>query len=244
MTVALGVLGGMGCLASAEFTRTVYELNVCEREQDSPLVILLSDPAFPDRTQTFLNGDVGALVSMLGRRLAQLSALGANRVVLGCVTLHYALPLLPAELRGLVLSLVDVALTHAAKSDDRQLLLCSSGSRAARIFEGHEKWERVAGQVVLPDEEDQRFIHSMLYRYKVEVGAQPLLPHLDGLLEKYGVDSFIAGCSELHMLTRHLAQGRAGYRFIDPLLLVAENLEAYLGAGDARAACQSEVCRV
>ena len=30
MTVALGVLGGMGCLASAEFTRTVYELNVLD----------------------------------------------------------------------------------------------------------------------------------------------------------------------------------------------------------------------
>lgn len=245
MTVALGVLGGMGCLASAEFVRTVYELNVCEREQDSPLVILLSDPAFPDRTQTFLSGDVGALVSMLGRRLAQLSALGAGRVVLGCVTLHYALPLLPADLRGLVLSLVDVALTHAAESEGRQLLLCSSGSRAARVFEGHEKWGRAAGRIVLPDDEDQRLIHSMLYRYKVEVGAQPLLPHLGGLLEKYGADSFIAGCSELHMLTRHLSRGPAGYRFIDPLLLVAQNLDAHLGgAVAARASGRAEVCRV
>jgi aspartate racemase len=244
MTVALGVLGGMGCLASAEFTRTVYELNVCEREQDSPLVVLLSDPAFPDRTQTFIDGDIAALVSMLGRRLAQLYALGAGRVVLGCVTLHYALPLLPPELRGRVLSLVDVALTEAAKSGRRQLLLCSSGSRAARVFEGHEKWSRVEGRIVLPDEEDQRFIHSMLYRYKVEVGEQPLLPYIEGLLEKYGVDSFIAGCSELHMLTNYLRRRPAGYRFIDPLLLIAQNLDAYLGAETAWAVGQAEACRV
>jgi aspartate racemase len=244
MTVALGVLGGMGCLASAEFVRTVYELNVREREQDSTPVILLSDPAFPDRTQTFLGGDIGGLVSMLGRRLAQLHALGAGRVVLGCVTLHYALPLLSAELRGRVLSLVDVALAHAAESGGRQLLLCSSGSRAARVFEGHEGWARVAGRVALPDDDDQRLIHSTLYRYKVEVGAQPLLPHLDGLLEKYGADSFIAGCSELHMLTRHLARVASGHRFVDPLLLIAQNLDAYLGAGAARAATPAEVCRV
>lgn len=244
MTVTLGVLGGMGCLASAEFTRTVYELNVCEREQDSPAVILLSDPAFPDRTQTFTDGDIPALVSMLGRRLAQLYALGAGRVVLGCVTLHYALPLLPPESRGRVLSLVDVALTHAAESGRRQLLLCSSGARASRVFEGHEKWARVAGRVVLPDEEDQRFVHSMLYRYKVEVGEQPLLPYLEGLLEKYGADSFIAGCSELHLLTKYLWRRPGRYRFIDPLLLIAQNLDAYLGAGAAREAGRAEACRV
>jgi aspartate racemase len=244
MTVALGVLGGMGCLASAEFTRTVYELNVCEREQDSPLVILLSDPAFPDRTRTFIDGDIGALVSMLGRRLAQLYALGATRVVLGCVTLHYALPLLHSELRGRVLSLVDVALTHAAESGRRQLLLCSSGARAARVFEGHEKWASVAGRVVLPDEEDQRFVHSMLYRYKVEVGEQPLLPYLEGLLEKYDVDSFIAGCSELHMLTKYLWRRPTAYRFIDPLLLVAQNLDAYLGDDAAPKVGWAEACRV
>lgn len=244
MTVALGVLGGMGCLASAEFTRTIYELNVREREQDSPLVILLSDPGFPDRTQTFADGDIAGLVSLLGRRLSQLYALGATRVVLGCVTLHYALPLLPAELRGGVLSLVDVTLAHVAESGRRQLLLCSSGARASRVFEGHEGWPHVEGQVVLPDEEDQRFVHSMLYRYKVEVGEQPLLPYLEGLLEKYDADSFIAGCSELHMLTNYLRRRPTAPRFIDPLLIVAQNLDAYLAAGAAPKTGLAEACRV
>jgi aspartate racemase len=244
MTVALGVLGGMGCLASAEFTRTVYELNVHVREQDSPAVILLSDPAFPDRTQTFIDGDIAGLVSLLRRRLAQLYALGAGRVVMGCVTLHYALPLLPGELRGRVLSLVDVALTEAAESGRRQLLLCSSGSRAARVFEGHELWPRLAGRIVLPDEEDQQFVHSMLYRYKVEVGEQPLLPYLEGLLDKYDADSFIAGCSELHLLTKHLRLRPTPYRFIDPLLLIAQNLDAYLAPDAAPKVGLPEACSV
>lgn len=244
MRGTLGVLGGMGCLASAEFVKTVYELNVCEREQDSPPIILISDPSFPDRTQTFQNGDISALVSLLERRLMQLYALGAERVVLGCVTLHYALPFLSAELRGRVLSLVDVALTHTLESGRRQLLLCSNGSRAARVFEGHEKWEKIAGQVVLPNERDQQFIHSMLYRYKVEIGEQPLLPYLDEMLEKYGVDSFIAGCSELHLLAKYLWRRLTVHRFVDPLLLIAQNLDAFLGIDNSRLAEQAETSSV
>ena len=48
----LGVLGGMGGLASAEFVKTVYEISGegVEQEQAGPVVLMYSDPAFPDRT--------------------------------------------------------------------------------------------------------------------------------------------------------------------------------------------------
>lgn len=47
----LGVLGGMGPLASAEFLKTIYECSVAGGEQRSPSVIMYSDPTFPDRTE-------------------------------------------------------------------------------------------------------------------------------------------------------------------------------------------------
>ena len=47
----LGVVGGMGPLASAEFVKTIYEHSLGEREQASPTVLMHSDPTFPDRTQ-------------------------------------------------------------------------------------------------------------------------------------------------------------------------------------------------
>ena len=45
----LGVLGGMGPLASAELVHTIYRLNVAEPEQGSPALLLRSDPSIPDR---------------------------------------------------------------------------------------------------------------------------------------------------------------------------------------------------
>lgn len=53
----LGVLGGMGPLASAEFVNTVYRLNMTEPEQQAPALVLRSDPSIPDRTAAILSGD-------------------------------------------------------------------------------------------------------------------------------------------------------------------------------------------
>jgi aspartate racemase len=228
MKAVWGIMGGMGGLASAEFVRTIYEYNASEIEQDSPVLILYSDPTFPDRTQAFLDNAQESISALLADRLEKLYQLGSTRIVLCCVTLHYTLPTLPAPLRNGIISLVDVALDGVLKAQRRQLLLCSSGTRAARIFQEHEHWPRAADYIVWPDEEDQRLVHRMLYQYKLTDESQPLVPHLDYFQDKYRVDSFVAGCSELHMVKKHLLrQPEQKYEFIDPLMEIACNLDTY-----------------
>ena len=63
----LGVLGGMGGLASAEFVKTIYELSGAEShlEQDEPALVMYSDPAFPDRTEAFLRGETQLILTGL-----------------------------------------------------------------------------------------------------------------------------------------------------------------------------------
>jgi aspartate racemase len=224
----LGIIGGMGVVASAEFTRTLYEYNTHEVEQDSAAVILLSDPSFPDRSQSFLSGSSGELLDVLENKLRQLHAMHASKIILACVTLHYAIPLLPEELRRDIISLVDVALTEVIKSARKQLLFCSNGSRGARVFQSHEKWDQAKDYIVWPDEQDQALVHSLLYQYKVRSDEQPFLPFLPKLLDKYQVDSFVAGCSELHLLTKYLAQHHPGLRFLDPLDTIARNLDSFM----------------
>lgn len=248
MKHTLGIVGGMGVMASAEFTRTIYEYNTCEVEQEAPGVILLSDPTFPDRTRAFLSGAHAPLAAALERSLWRLSELGADRFLLACVTLHFTVPLLPARLRAGIISLVEVALAEVARTGRRQLLFCSNGARAARVFQNHPLWAEAGRHVVWPDEQDQELVHSLLYRYKVESESQPFMPHLDGLLSKYGVDSFVAGCSELHLLTKHLMRRRPDLPFIDPLHVIAGNLSAFLeasphpGTSAALAAARRPVC--
>ncbi len=221
----LGVVGGLGPLASAEFLRTIYEHGLSDLEQESPTVIVYSDPTFPDRTEAFLNGNSEPLLAQLIDVIKRLLEAGATDVVFCCMTIHYLLPRLPVTLRERVISLPDIIFEHLAHTRKRHLLISSSGTRKLGLFDNHAQWSMAQPYIVLPDEDDQNTIHrNLIYPIKTNPDISTLFPLLKLLLEKYEVDSFIAGCSEVHLLAKHFLRSgnhSSEYRCIDPLAILA-----------------------
>ena len=224
----LGVLGGLGPLASAEFLKTIYEHSLDEREQDSPIVIMYSDPTFPDRTEQLLQGSNGLLLELLVEALERLSEMQVSRIVICCMTIHHLLHEVPVELRERVISLVDVIFARVMQTRQRHLLVCTNGTRELRIFERHEQWESVRDYIVLPGENDQQIIHhNIIYRVKKNCDVHELTARLKGLVAKYEVDSFIAGCTETHLLAKQLARSNGNgkhYGCVDPLTIIAQQI--------------------
>jgi len=224
----LGVLGGMGPVASAEFLRTIYDYDMGEREQLAPIVFLYSDPSFPDRTDAFIAGDDDVILKMLVDALGRLRKLGASRIVICCMTIHYLLPKLRPALRGRIVSMLDVIFANIPQSEQKHLLICSSGSRRLKLFENHEKWEASSRSFLLPEDADQDRIHrSLIYPIKRSPDIGGLFPFLVAMLEKYEVDSFIVGCSEVHLLAkRFLSDQRYKDRYgcIDPFAIIANQI--------------------
>jgi aspartate racemase len=219
-----GIVGGLGPFASAEFVKTIYERDAQDREQDSPRIVMLSDPTMPDRTACLLRGEPTPLIDRLHECLDTLLACGATRLVICCVTIHAVLPALPETLRASVLSLVDLLMERLASTDDRCLMLCSSGTRAAGVLQSHPRWAEVRDRIVWPDGDDQESVHELIYTLKRGHCGPEDLQHVCSLMERYGVKTYIAGCTELHLLTR-LIQDVAGRPFaelcVDPLMLAA-----------------------
>jgi aspartate racemase len=224
----LGILGGMGPLSSAEFLRTIYECAPGEREQDSPAVVMLSDPGFPDRTTAFLAGEEDTVLGPLVAALERLRDAGATRTVICCMTVHHLLPRVPGELRERVVSLPQLATELLLETEGRHLLVCSSGTRAFRLLEREPLWERVRDRVVLAGDEDQAAIHrDLIYPMKrpCEMAAQAGI--LERMLDRYGADGFVVGCSEVHILAKHLrARGGRAWSCVDPFQHLAETLSA------------------
>jgi aspartate racemase len=223
----LGIVGGMGPLASVEFVKTIYEQSVGEQEQASPTVLLHSDPTFPDRTQSLLAGEWEPLLHKLIETLNELHKLGASRIVICCLTIHYLLPKLPGELKSRIISLLDVIFGCVAKSRKRRLLIGTDGSRKLKVFEQHAQWGTLKDRIVMPDEKDQMLIHNdIIYQIKRNRDVRELAPILDSLLLKYNLESFIAGCTEIHLLAKHfISSGNGtGIDYIDPLMVIAEDL--------------------
>jgi aspartate racemase len=230
----LGILGGMGPLASAAFIETVYRLNLAEPEQRSPVCILYSDPGFPDRTEAILAGRTAVLARRLTTALGKLVELGADRIVIACITIHHLLPNLPVRLRERVISLVDLVVDEVLRAPRPLLLLTTNGTRAAAIFERHERWRHVAPWVARLDDDDQAELHARIYGLKANRRLADCIAWLDWLLPRYGGEGFLFGCTDLHILHRELAPACGGRddRVVDPLLIAARDLSRLLSTGD------------
>ena len=215
-----GIVGGMGPLASAEFVNSIYRDTARWTEQESPTVILLSDPTVPDRTECLLSGRHEILLQKLTGSVETLLAIGATRIIVCCLTIHPLIHQLPPALREKIVSLVDLTLDAVQRSRSRHLLLCTNGTKKLRLFQQHRLWDETQHKVVLPDDQDQDAIHQMLYEIKNQREAITYIPFVEELMKKYEVSSYIAGCTEMHIVAKAHEQfsGHDRRKFcIDPL---------------------------
>ena len=238
MDKILGILGGMGPLASAEFVKTIYEYNIAgDKEQTAPRIMLNSNPSIPDRTSFLLKGNYDLLLRNLIESAHQLSDLQVSKIVICCFTSHYLLPYLPSNIREKIISLVDVCLQEVWSCKGRHLLLCTNGTYQLKIFQSSELWQMTADNIIIPDEQDQNAIHNMIYQIKVNKQSfDSATIFLKTLMNKYHVNSIISGCTEIHLLNRYIhSQNHQNQEyfdhsiFLDPLMIIATRLEKFLG---------------
>ncbi|GAA2638004.1 amino acid racemase [Dactylosporangium fulvum] len=223
------MLGGMGPLASAAFLQTLYEMAI-ERtapaaEQSLPRCLMDSDPGIPDRTEAILSGDTDELAELIAARISALIGLGATRVVLTCVTAHHLLDRLDAGLRARLVSVVDAVFAELEVSaPGRFLMLATTGTRQARTFERSTRWPAVAHRVVMPPPDTQEEIHYLLYRLKREPVSAALVQRFHRLAHRFDCQGVIAGCTEMHLVTRWRRVHGGGPVVLDPLLGIAAGL--------------------
>lgn len=88
MIKRLGVLGGMGPAASAEFMVRLIAQTPAAKDQDHIPTILWSDTTIPDRSTSMRNGDDKPLPYLLKGVQGLISA-GCNLIVIPCNTAHF-----------------------------------------------------------------------------------------------------------------------------------------------------------
>jgi aspartate racemase len=223
----VGIVGGMGPLASAELLCTVYGLHgrgMAGPEQSAPRIMLWSDPDVRDRTDAIDAGQTQAVDQALTTAVGHLVAAGAEVVVIACVTAHDSIRKLPPELAGRCVSLIDIAFDELTRRSGKYLLLCSTGSRRAGVFSRHERWHELRGRLVVPDEADQATLHRQLYLLKRGADRWPMIEMIGRMLRDYDAPAFVAGCTELHLVTKTIAAAglSAALPSIDPMAIVAD----------------------
>lgn len=220
----IAIIGGMGPLASTAFVDTIYERAARGPEQDAPPLLVWSDPSFPDRSTVLLDGRSELLATRLEQAVRQCCQLGAERVIVCCVTAHAVLPLLPPDLRKRIVSLVEILLSAVIEQRRTLLLLASVGTRGSGVLERHPLWAEASRWLCWPDDADQQRVHRAIYDVKRNTGVPAAAALIKGLLRKYPTDSFAAACTELHIV--HKRWGRPSPPCVDPLDILASRIVA------------------
>ena len=216
MKKSIGILGGMGPLATADLLRKIVLLTKAEKDGDHIRIYIDDNPNIPDRTAAILSGGESPLPQMRAS-LNKLSFCGADCIILPCNTAHYFLPQLQSETDIPFISMLDAtARACAARYPGKcAAVLATKGTLATGLYANALSVQSV--EYLIPNEAEQDVLMHVIY--DVIKASKPFTPEktawkalLDGLRAR-GADYFILGCTELPIAA---AEAGTDDAFIDP----------------------------
>ena len=199
----VGVLGGMGPLATVDFLHKMLAATPATIDQEHVPVVVSSIPQVPDRARAIL-GDgespLGAIVHS-GRRLA---AAGADLVVMPCNTAHLWFDDIRRAIGLPMLHLVDAAVEEAtalAGPGGRVGLLATDATLASGLYVDRAPADAARPlQWLLPTDDE---VHRLVMPGIAAVKAGQLQRAADQLLRaaqalaKRGASGVVLGCTEI-----------------------------------------------
>ena len=204
----LGVIGGLGPMATAYYLELVIRMTDVERDQDHLELIVMNIPSIPDRTAYILGKSTeNPLIPMveLGK---QMKALGATAVATPCVTAHYFHEDLQTGIGLPVIHVIRQTAQLLQQSGIRRVgLMATDGTVQSGIFQ--RQVEELGMELVLPDEEGQQGVMTLIYN-QVKAGRKPdmrLFCTIRDQLFQSGAEVVILGCTELSLLKKEQELG-------------------------------------
>ena len=208
MKKSIGILGGMGPLATADLFRKIVLLTDADRDNDHIRVYIDDNASIPDRTAAILDGGPDPLPAMTDS-LRKLEACGADCIIMPCNTAHYFLPQLQALTKVPFLSMLEAtAVSCAARFPGRTAaVLATKGTLAAGLYQAALEQKGVS--FLLPNDAEQDALMRVIYG-GVKAGKGPEAYRADmentlSALTARGADYFILGCTELPLAAQALA---------------------------------------
>ena len=227
----IGILGGMGPLATADLFQKIVLLTKADTDREHIRVYIDSNANIPDRTAAILSGGEDPVPEMASA-LRHLEACGADCIIMPCNTAHYFLPRLQAMTKIPFLSI----LTAAAEACKAQFpgktvgILATRGTLAANLYQ--EALVQAGVPYLVPDAPAQDALMRVIYD-GVKAGKSPDSYRADFLtvLEQMsagGAEVFLLGCTELPLAAEAL---NIALPTVDPTAELAKAAIRFCGYG-------------
>lgn len=225
----LGVLGGMGPLASVDFLNKLIEEACAERDEDHVPVVVYSVPQIPSRPAAIIAGGESPLPAMMAG-IRSLERAGATAIAIACNTAHYWYDALAAEARVPILHIANAtldAMSAHGRLPQAVGLIATKGTIAAGFFQ--ERLASCGVACVLNSEEEQ---DALVLPAIAEVKRHALAPAhaltveaCERLIAR-GAETIILGCTEIPPALEYQSHSLSAH-CVDPTRALAQACVAW-----------------
>ncbi len=220
----LGVIGGMGPLATDIFYKYVIENTKAECDQDHIDMVILSHASMIDRTRAIFEGKLDVLFSELKNDLSILEHAGAEYAIIPCNTCHVLLE----QIRQLgnieIINMIDEAAKAVYEQfgkDARVGIMATDGTVKMRMY--HDailKYDMIPVEL---SEKAQKINMDIIYNGVKSGNAVDMddFHQIEAELIKRKCSCAILGCTELSVIKDQY--GLSDF-FVDPMEITARKL--------------------
>jgi aspartate racemase len=223
----IGVLGGVGPAATADFMSKIVKATQAAKDQDHVKVIVEQNPQIPDRTANLVGNGPDPTLALYATA-KKLERGGADLIAIPCNTAHAYVDRMQRHLDIPIVNMLTETVDHIAQMSPAAVrvgILATSGTIASGLYQ--DALEAAGLCALIPEATDQTRVMDAIYgpsgvkaghtsgRCADQIGA------VVAALKAQSADAIILGCTERPLIK--LSDGLLrSTRFIDPTRVLAE----------------------
>lgn len=216
----LGVIGGLGPMATACFLEAVTRMTQAEREQDNLDMIVYNFPSIPDRTGYILGSNLRSPLPGLMNVARELTRQGVHHIAIPCVTAHYFYEALSTSVPVPIINAVEETALHLKQNGVTAAgVMATEGTVYSGLFT--RALARAGITPVLPSRPRQEDVTYLIYN-NIKAGLPADMERfgrVEAELRDAGAEAIILGCTELSVIRRDCP---LGHGFLDAMELLAQ----------------------
>ena len=216
----VGVLGGLGPMASVYFYEMVVNMTDAKIDQEHVDMIITNRATTPDRTAFIVGESDEDPSKVLIDDAKKLENYGVDFIAMTCNTAHYFYNKIANSINIPMLNIVEETIKHAKATNHKKLgILATTGNIKTNLYQ--DMCEKYEIEYMILDENRQSQVMDIIYN-DIKSGKSADMNKFNKLvnhLKENGCDGIVLGCTELSILKNDNNLGNDLY--IDSLEVLA-----------------------
>ncbi|MBD1383137.1 cysteate racemase [Metabacillus arenae] len=224
MSKTVGILGGMGPLATCDLFYKIVKNTNAQTDQDHLHIIINNNPKIPARIDTLIKDNETPLSELI-KSAKILEQSGADFIVMPCNTAHIWLDQIAETITipcyDMIKNTVKQTLSLINERDQKIFLLATNTAIKMNLYQN--AFKNTIVELILPTEKEQMLINKAINEVKAgNIENNSCMEELNQMLETYetmSVSTLLGGCTEIPLLFPYI---KTNMLKLDPALMLAK----------------------